>query len=184
MSNFPIFVGNISPDVQTKDLRNLFAQCGRIKEVTILPDNNGFVNYACPDDAIRAINTFGAFRFFGKKLYVSASKELEEFTSSRTQVPRRHSSSDHYPRNEHQRDYPKHHHHERRNSDRSVSYRSRSTSFDERYEAPPQKRRFYERENHHFHRKYEEREYVPSKRKITITPPSSRYEGKLSSIPL
>ena len=178
MSNFPIFVGNISPDVQTKDLRNLFAQCGRIKEVTILPENNGFVNYACPDDAIRAINTFGAFRFFGKKLYVSASKELEEFTSSRTQVPRRHSSSDHYPRNEHHRDYPKHHH-ERRNSDRSVSYRSRSTSFDERYEAPPQKRRFYERENHHFHRKYEEREYVPSKRKITITPPSSRYEGRV-----
>ena len=83
MSTFPVFVDNIPASVQTKELRQLFSKCGRVTEVTLLPDNKGFVNYACPDDAMDATIRFRNYPFCGKKLFVTSSKELDEFIHQR-----------------------------------------------------------------------------------------------------
>ena len=83
MGVFPIFVDNVSSSVQTKDLRKIFSECGRIEEVVILEDNKAFVNFACPDDAIKALRNFRNYPFFGKKLFVTASQELDEFINLR-----------------------------------------------------------------------------------------------------
>ena len=138
---FPIFVDNINQAVKTHDLRKLFSRAGDVKEVTII-SHHGFVTFGNPDDAVRAIEKFNYYHFYGKKLKVEASKELDDFLEKRkrsfSQQIQRRKSFDHH----HQGAQNYHHqrHHRNYNSDykKDEHFRSRSRSDDERH---PVKRR-------------------------------------------
>jgi len=82
---FPVFVDNIDEAVQTKDLRKIFTRCGLVKEVTII-SHYGFVNFRSPDDAVKSIEQLNNSMFFGKKLKVEASEELDNFLKQREQT--------------------------------------------------------------------------------------------------
>ena len=141
MGVFPIFVDNVSSSVQTKDLRKLFSECGRIEEVVILEDNKAFVNFACPDDAIKALRSYRNFPFFGKKLFVTASQELDEFINNRKRDQymnnkRRHTidqvqSSNRRHSGDQQRD--QYHHHHRRPQEDHHHHRDQRRFSDQRH---------------------------------------------------
>ena len=74
---YPVFVDNISNDVQTADLRSVFNRYGDVVEVTIVSDH-GFVIFRTPDDALKAISNVDGYELNGKRLTVDVSKELED----------------------------------------------------------------------------------------------------------
>ena len=173
MGVFPIFVDNVSSSVQTKDLRNLFSECGRIEEVVILEDNKAFVNFACPDDAIKALRSYRNFPFFGKKLFVTASQELDEFINNRKRDQymnnkrrhtidlvqssnRRHSGDQ--QRDHHRRSQEDHHHHrdqrrfsdQRDHQDHHRDQRHSSEQRDQRHSSE-QKQRDQQQQHHGYY---------------------------------
>ena len=159
MGVFPIFVDNVSSSVQTKDLRKLFSECGRIEEVVILEDHKAFVNFACPDDAIKALRNFRNFPFFGNKLFVTASQELDEFINLRKRDQymnnkrrhtidqvhsyRRHSGDqqqrDQYHDHRHQQQGGHHRDHQRRFSDQQRDHQAQHHNRDQRHSSSEQR---------------------------------------------
>ena len=79
---YPVFVDNISNDVKTADLRNVFDRCGDVIEVTIV-SNHGFVIFGNPDHALEAIRKVDGHELNGRRLTVDVSKELEDYLQGR-----------------------------------------------------------------------------------------------------
>ena len=80
-----IYVGNISWDANSDDLRNLFSEAGDVTDAVILTDRDtgrsrgfGFVTMATDEEAKSAIEKFEGHDFLGRNLKVNEAREREE----------------------------------------------------------------------------------------------------------
>jgi RNA recognition motif-containing protein len=80
-----LYVGNLSYNVSEDDLRELFAQAGEIKEVTLIMDRDtrrpkgfGFVEFMTQADAEKAIQMFNEHELDGRRLTVNMARPREE----------------------------------------------------------------------------------------------------------
>ncbi len=79
-----LFVGNLSFDVTSKDLEELFAQAGVCESVAVITDRTtgqsrgfGFVEMGSNADAQKAIQQFDGQEFKGRALKVNEARERE-----------------------------------------------------------------------------------------------------------
>lgn len=84
-----LFVGNLSFNVAEDQLRELFAQAGEIKEVTMIVDRDtrrpkgfGFVEYMDQTSAEEAIRMFSNYELDGRNLTVNIAKPREDRSRS------------------------------------------------------------------------------------------------------
>ena len=80
-----LYVGNLSFDVTSRELEELFTQAGACESVNIITDRStgqsrgfGFVEMASPGDAQKAIQQFDGQDFKGRALKVSEAREREQ----------------------------------------------------------------------------------------------------------
>ena len=80
-----LYVGNLSYNVTEDDLRQLFAQAGEVKEVSLILDRDtrrpkgfGFVEMTTDADAQKAIQMFNNYELDGRPLTVSVARPREE----------------------------------------------------------------------------------------------------------
>lgn len=80
-----LYVGNLSYNVSEDDLRELFAQAGEIKEVSLIMDRDtrrpkgfGFVEFMTQADAEKAIQMFNEHELDGRRLTVNMARPREE----------------------------------------------------------------------------------------------------------
>ncbi len=80
-----LYVGNLSYSVSEAQLRELFAQAGQIKELTIITDRQtghtkgfGFVEYETQAEAQKAIEMFNNYDLEGRPLTVNMARPREE----------------------------------------------------------------------------------------------------------
>ena len=80
-----LYVGNLPYNVTEDELRDLFAQAGEIKEITLILDRDtrrpkgfGFVEMTNTEDAEKAIRMFNNYEFEGRNLRVSLARPREE----------------------------------------------------------------------------------------------------------
>lgn len=83
-----LYVGNLSYNTSEDDLRELFAQAGEIKSVTLITDRDtrrpkgfGFVEFNTQVEAEKAIQMFNDQELDGRRLTVSMAKPREERSS-------------------------------------------------------------------------------------------------------
>ncbi len=79
-----LYVGNLSFDVTSKDLEELFAQAGVCESVAVITDRTtgqsrgfGFVEMGSNADAQKAIQQFDGQEFKGRALKVNEARERE-----------------------------------------------------------------------------------------------------------
>jgi cold-inducible RNA-binding protein len=80
-----LYVGNLSYNVTEDQLRELFSQAGQIKDVALITDRQtgrskgfGFVEFATPAEAQKAIEMFNNHEFDGRPLTVNVARPREE----------------------------------------------------------------------------------------------------------
>jgi cold-inducible RNA-binding protein len=80
-----LYVGNLSYNVSEDDLRELFAQAGEVKEVTLIKDRDthrpkgfGFVEMMNQADAEKAIQMFNDHELDGRRMTVNIARPREE----------------------------------------------------------------------------------------------------------
>ena len=80
-----LYVGNLSYNMTEDDLRQLFAQAGEVKEVSLILDRDtrrskgfGFVEMATQADAEKAIQMFNSHELDGRPLTVNIARPREE----------------------------------------------------------------------------------------------------------
>ncbi|KAI8013427.1 Polyadenylate-binding protein 7 [Camellia lanceoleosa] len=79
-----VYVKNIDDDVTEDELREHFRQCGTITSAKLMRDDKGisrgfgFVSFSKPEEANKAVNTFHAYMFHRKPLYVAIAQRKEE----------------------------------------------------------------------------------------------------------
>ncbi len=83
-----LYVGNLSYNVAEDELRELFAQAGEIKQVTMILDRDtrrpkgfGFVEFMTQTDAEKAIQMFNDYDLDGRCLTVNMARPREERSS-------------------------------------------------------------------------------------------------------
>jgi len=76
-----IFVGNLSSEVEERELNNLFSKHGRVNSVTIIRNifsqtsrGYGFVEMPWLIEAEKALEYLNTFEFRGQKLVVNEAK--------------------------------------------------------------------------------------------------------------
>ena len=79
-----LYIGNLSFDVSSKDLEELFAQAGACESAAVITDRAtgqsrgfGFVEMASNADAQNAIQQFDGQEFKGRALKVNEARERE-----------------------------------------------------------------------------------------------------------
>ena len=80
-----LYVGNLSYNVSENELRELFAQAGEIKEVTMILDRDtrrpkgfAFVEFVNQADAEKAIQMFNDYELDNRRLTVNIARPREE----------------------------------------------------------------------------------------------------------
>jgi RNA recognition motif-containing protein len=82
-SNRPrkLFVGGLSWDTSSEDLKTAFGRIGQVEEATVITDRNtgksrgfGFVTYANPLDAAEAVKQMNGFELDGRMLRVNLAE--------------------------------------------------------------------------------------------------------------
>lgn len=80
-----LYVGNLSYNVSEQQLRELFAQAGEIKEVTLIMDRDtrrpkgfGFVEMMTQVEAQKAIEMFNDYELDNRRLVVNMARPREE----------------------------------------------------------------------------------------------------------
>ncbi|KAK6929126.1 Polyadenylate-binding protein/Hyperplastic disc protein [Dillenia turbinata] len=79
-----VYVKNINDDVTMEELREHFSQCGTITSLKLMQDEKGinkgfgFVCFATPEEASKAVNTLHGSMFHQKPLYVALAQRKEE----------------------------------------------------------------------------------------------------------
>lgn len=77
-----LFFANVNFAASEEDLRELFETIGQVKRCSIIKTDGksrgyGFVTYADPLDAARAVDDLNGQTFMGRKLLVQESKEKD-----------------------------------------------------------------------------------------------------------
>lgn len=85
MSEAKLYVGNLPYNVSEDDLRQLFAQAGEVKEVSLILDREtrrpkgfGFVEMVGAAEAAKAIQLFNNYDLNGRPMTVSIARPREE----------------------------------------------------------------------------------------------------------
>jgi len=85
-----LFVGNLSFDVNNKDLEDLFSQAGQCDSVAVITDRDsgqsrgfGFVEMGSSGEAQRAIQQFDGQDLKGRAIKVNEAKERDSNRSGR-----------------------------------------------------------------------------------------------------
>ena len=85
-----LYVGNLSYSVTEEQLRELFAQAGTIKEITMIMDRDtqrpkgfGFVEMETQVDAQKAIEMFNEHELDGRRMTVNFARPKEDRGGSR-----------------------------------------------------------------------------------------------------
>lgn len=80
-----LYVGNLSYNVSEQQLRELFAQAGEIKEITLIMDRDtrrpkgfGFVEMMTQVEAQKAIEMFNDYELDNRRLTVNMARPREE----------------------------------------------------------------------------------------------------------
>jgi RNA recognition motif-containing protein len=80
-----LYVGNLSYNTTEDGLRQLFAQAGEVKQVSLIMDREtlrsrgfGFVEMANQADAEKAIQMFNNYELDGRRLMVNIARPREE----------------------------------------------------------------------------------------------------------
>lgn len=80
-----LYVGNLSYNTTEEGLRQLFAQAGEVKQVSLIMDREtqrsrgfGFVEMANQADAEKAIQMFNNYEMDGRRLMVNIARPREE----------------------------------------------------------------------------------------------------------
>ncbi|MGA2866100.1 MAG: RNA-binding protein [Verrucomicrobiota bacterium] len=85
MNQNRLFVGNLSYQTMEKDLEDYFSQAGVVTAVNLMLDKVsgrsrgfGFVEFATPEEASRAVEQFHNKEFQGRALTVNVARPREE----------------------------------------------------------------------------------------------------------
>jgi len=85
VSEAKLYVGNLPYNVSEDDLRQLFAQAGEVKEVSLILDREtrrpkgfGFVEMVGAAEAAKAIQLFNNYDLNGRPMTVSIARPREE----------------------------------------------------------------------------------------------------------
>ena len=77
-----LFVGGLSWNTRSDELRNAFAACGQVAEAKVITDRDtgrsrgfGFVTYENEEDAARAIETLDGSTLDGRSIRVDRANE-------------------------------------------------------------------------------------------------------------
>ena len=80
-----LYVGNLSYETTSEQLKELFAPAGTITDVVVLTDRAtgrskgfGFVEFATDAEAEKAVNMFNGHNFGGRDLVVNVARPKEE----------------------------------------------------------------------------------------------------------
>lgn len=83
--NNKVYVGNLSYNLTSEQLGQLFAEAGEVSEATVITDKYsgrskgfGFVEFASEADAQKAIEMFHDKEVEGRKLVVNVARPREE----------------------------------------------------------------------------------------------------------
>ncbi len=79
-----IYVGNLSYDLSTQELKDAFANCGSVTDARVMTDREsgqsrgfGFVTFSTDAEAQKAIETWNGENLGGRKLVVNEARERE-----------------------------------------------------------------------------------------------------------
>lgn len=79
-----LFVGNLSWEVTSDDLKSLFAEAGNVVDAVVLTDKMtgrsrgfGFVEFASADEAKAAIEKFNGYDLKGRKINVNEARPMQ-----------------------------------------------------------------------------------------------------------
>ena len=85
MNNNKVYVGNLSYNLNSEQLGQLFAEAGEVTDATVISDKYsgrskgfGFVEFASEADAQKAIEMFHDKEVEGRKLVVNVARPREE----------------------------------------------------------------------------------------------------------
>jgi len=85
MSQSRLFVGNLSYQTGENDLQDYFAQAGAVTSVNLMLDRVtgksrgfAFVEFATPEEALKAVEQFHNKEFQGRALTVNVARPREE----------------------------------------------------------------------------------------------------------
>ena len=83
-----LYVGNLSYDVTSEQLTELFSKAGKAVDVIVITDRNtgrskgfGFIEFASEKEAQKAIEMFNEQEFEGRKLIVSEARPQKPRTN-------------------------------------------------------------------------------------------------------
>jgi len=83
-----LWLGNIAPEVNEEQIRQSFAQFGKIEKIRILPQKGcAFVNFATLDAAINARKSMQGATFCGRQLKINFGKEETKEGASDSSAP-------------------------------------------------------------------------------------------------
>lgn len=78
-----LFVGNLSFSVTDQILSELFAECGAVESAKVIFDRDsgrskgfGFVEFATPEEAQKAISKYNGFEYEGRALTVNEARPM------------------------------------------------------------------------------------------------------------
>lgn len=85
MNNNKVYVGNLSYNINSEQLGQIFAEAGEVTDATVISDKYsgrskgfGFVEFASEADAQKAIEMFHDKEVEGRKLVVNVARPREE----------------------------------------------------------------------------------------------------------
>jgi cold-inducible RNA-binding protein len=85
LNNNKVYVGNLSYNINSEQLGQLFAEAGEVTDATVISDKYsgrskgfGFVEFASEADAQKAIEMFHDKEVEGRKLVVNVARPREE----------------------------------------------------------------------------------------------------------
>jgi len=85
MNQNRLFVGNLSFETMENDLQDYFSQAGAVTSVKVMLDREtgksrgfAFVEFATPEEAVKAVEQFHSKEFQGRALTVNIARPREE----------------------------------------------------------------------------------------------------------
>ena len=79
MQNAKLYVGNLSFDTKTEDLKTAFAEYGEVKDAIVMDRKGfGFVTMSAPEEALKAKEAMNGTSLQGRNIRVDEAKPPRE----------------------------------------------------------------------------------------------------------